>query len=116
MKLSLTKQELLKVLSDHFKLDVVDFVMLKAKPPVVTELEAKLAKEMEIVPAVVQDYVKRPDKKIHSIKALRAITGLCLADSKWAIENWDKYFGFVVQQKRLPSISMGGGYDERVLS
>lgn len=41
-------------------------------------------------------------QKIAAIKAVRAATGLGLADSKWAIENWDRFIAFVKAAGRLP--------------
>lgn len=101
-KITITKTELLEMLSKQLGLIVEDVTICKEIEP-----SSRLGSLLAIgknVPA---------HEKIAAIKALRAYASenglvkdnggtMSLCDAKWAIENWDKFSGFVIKHRRLP--------------
>jgi hypothetical protein len=111
MTITLTNAEALEILTaywqDRMKLDI---------PPVVTigATRNDLAQQLNQFVGVI-----RADNKIQSIKNLRTAVQsipelacpviLGLADSKWAVENWDRFVNFVASQGRLPKDGYSSG-------
>jgi ribosomal protein L7/L12 len=95
--ISLTKPELLVILSSHYGFTVVDATITT---------EPTLAKAIR---EVVEQFDYRSTQKIAAIKALRTFAcekNLCslgLADAKWAIENFATFIAFVEKNDRLPA-------------
>lgn len=101
-QITLTKPELLTILSSHYGFTVVDATIAT---------EPTLAKAIR---EVVEQFDYRSTQKIAAIKALRQLSvdrKLCdvgimgLADAKWAIEHFDEFIAFVEKNDRLPAES-----------
>jgi len=105
MKLSLTKKELLDVLTKHFEHLVTECVIVKGPTTISNYLESRMTEKF--------GKVRFPgERKIEAIKYLREILydrlkdTHGLADSKWAIENWDRWIEFVKIHGRMPIIKV----------
>ena len=104
IKVTLTKPELLEILSSHFGHTVID-ADIETVPSI-----AKLIRD------VVTQFAYQTTQKIAAIKALRQLamdnkwvevtTGF--GDAKWAIENFTAFIDFVEKNHRLPK----PGYSE----
>jgi len=102
MKLTLTKAELLPILTGHFKMPVTD-ITIETTPAVPTAAE--------LITNAIKGLRYTSDQKIMAIKALRQVTAdhtttfsyvLGLADAKWAMENFNRFITFVTGAGRLP--------------
>jgi hypothetical protein len=81
MKITLSRKELLVILSSRFGFEVTDYTITK-EPRYVENLIIRM-EHMNAWPI-------RPDNKIACIKALRTeVPNMGLADAKWSIENWN---------------------------
>jgi ribosomal protein L7/L12 len=68
-------------------------------------------KYTEIKNAMVGEFGQPPfpaHRKIEAIKFIRSLTGMGLADSKYAIENWDAWTTFVKDFNRFPQARLNG--------
>jgi len=98
MKVSLTKKELLELLTKHFGYEVTECVIAKSFV-LYNKLNSAMKKE-----------ISTPNNKIASIKLLRTLVhhhtknDVGLADAKWAVENWPKWIAFVKINNRIPTI------------
>ena len=105
-QITLTKPELLTILSSHYGFTVVD-------ASIVTE--PALAK---VIREVVEQFDYRSSQKIAAIKALRQASvdhkwsplGIMgLADAKWAIEHFSDFIACVEKNDRLPADGYSSG-------
>ena len=101
MKLSVTKEELLQILSNHFGQSVSECTILKV-PSLHRNIIDSLMKDLKI-PIVGAGVLNVSNLKIPAIKSLRSITGAGLGEAKWAIEHWDEWIGCVKKNGRLPT-------------
>ena len=103
MKISLTKKELLSILTQHFGQDVSECVIVKGPSALSSYLERRMTEKFG-KPRF------EPGRKIEAIKYLREIIHdqsketLGLADAKWACENWNRWIVFIQTFKRMPVI------------
>ena len=108
MKVTLTKLELLQILTAHFNITVTDLVISKNYTGIVNNFLGKMAKELGL--ATVPEHGFSPEQKIPAIKALRNVTkdgGMYgLAEAKWAVENWPR---FIKEYTRLGHLPVLGG-------
>lgn len=94
MKLLLTRQELLKVLGEYLKADIIDV-------EIVENMSAMLVSE-------IQTLKFQTTEKIAAIKKLREIAlrdcrcEMGLAEAKYAIENWDRFIQYVRIHNTIP--------------
>lgn len=97
MKAIITKAELLQILSKHFSMSVTE-------AQIVDRMQSNLA---DLIEAAIRPLDYRRDK-ILAIRTLRDLVEveckhkLGLADSKWAIENFEIFISFVRHHNRLP--------------
>ena len=107
MKVTLTKPELLNIIAKYLRVKVEDFELV-AEPTPLPEIVPTLREAVESV-----SY--RGTAKIQAIKNLRMVASqfmpnkgeqFGLADAKWAVENWEKFIAFVVENNRLPLSGM----------
>jgi len=110
MKITVDKSELLSILTAHFGRPISDVVITK-EPKKAGRIMEALREEINGMAAehlanneALQSFLRRPDKKILCIKALRAVTGEGLAESKWAIEHWTEWLACLRQKNRLPKV------------
>jgi hypothetical protein len=104
MKVILTKAELLSIISKHLRVKVTDFDIVHVGAKIVAVLQKAIG---------AFDY--RGGGKISAIKALRVAScefnankdAMGLADSKWAVENWEQFAAFVKDNGRLPEPGIG---------
>jgi hypothetical protein len=104
IKVSLTKTELLDILSSHFGHTVED-----------AEIE-NVPSIAKIIRDAVTQLAYQTTQKITAIKALRQLAVdnkwtenvIGLADAKWAVENFNEFITFVEKNHRLPK----PGYSE----
>ena len=104
IKVSLTKTELLDILSSHFGHTVED-----------AEIET-LPSIARIIRDAVTQFAYQTTQKIAAIKALRQLAvdnkwvevTIGLGDAKWAVENFNAFIDFVEKNHRLPK----PGYSE----
>ena len=95
MKITLKYNELLTLLSKSFGVTVTGFT-----------LEEPLSETLIDVVSKCPNY--QTNQKLLAIKTLREWTSkntldyIGLADAKWAIENWERFYSFVVEYDRLP--------------
>ena len=103
--ISLTKPELLTILSSHYGFTVVDVELIQP-----STMAADIRKTIEQF-----DY--RGSQKIAAIKALRQLgldqkwnggVVIGLADAKWIIEHFSDFIAFVENNNRLPVIGHNG--------
>jgi len=100
-QITLTKPELLVILSSHYGFTVVDATITT---------EPTLAKAIR---EVVEQFDYHSTQKIAAIKALRTLSVdkklygeggvMGLADAKWAIEHFSDFITFVEKNDRLPA-------------
>lgn len=116
MKITVTKAELLEILSKHFGVEIMECTI--AKPSTLAKDITDFLKDtvmksvgtlrMATLPVNAQTWTG--ENKIPAIKALREWyhgkykDNLGLAEAKWAIENWDQWIGFVIKRGRAPKI------------
>lgn len=101
MKITVTKPELLAILTAHFHQEVTECTISKLVGP--TKLEVAMAKELHLS-EITQSNISG-ERKIPAIKALRTIVTECnlgLSESKWAVENWEKWITFYRIKGRVP--------------
>ena len=92
MKLTLTKSDLLNILSNSLGTLVTEVEFTDGYTSLYTHISS-----------AVSTYMDSPDNKIRRIKALRgAVPGMGLADAKWIIENWTRWIAFVRNHNRIP--------------
>jgi hypothetical protein len=103
MKVRLTSEELLAILSRHLRCEVTGFTIIDPDPSPL----GKLLREAVVNPL---------DKTwfVSNIKLLRkalVIKGemINLLEARWAIENWPDFLRFVDQYNRLPMSGYGSG-------
>ena len=110
--LKVTRAELIQLLCKATNSAVTDFSVIKVPTvkDVITPIMIQMGRIMNL-PIVHPDIAPSADKKIPYIKALReCVTGLGLAEAKWAVENWVQYTTFIRANGRLPKF--GGSYNE----
>lgn len=111
MKISVTKTELLQILSVHFNMPVTDLVISKGHMRIVDHFIDKMTAEVGVRPT---EHGFPPTQKINAIKALRVVTtgpGMHggasmygLAEAKWAIENWARFIKEFSRLGRVPKL------------
>lgn len=113
MKLSLQKSELLAILSAHLGHTVTDITITKVPSTVARDLTAKVARDLCISGELDQTRINHPNNKIPAIKSLRShVSGMGLAEAKWAVENWGEWIAFTKDNRRVPKIEfLGGGWN-----
>ncbi len=102
LKLSLTKAELLGILSANIgtqveDLDITDWVnpSLPLHEHIIEQIEKEAGMGIESV--------SNAENKIRFIKAFRTVVpGTGLKDAKWVIENWNEWITFVANIGRIP--------------
>lgn len=104
MKISISKTELLKLLTEHFNFSVTDVSINKEPSTLAQNILREMEKELG------DSNVTKPDRKILAIKAIRTIlsnrgTFMRLAEAKWVIENWHQWIEFVKKYNRIPVIN-----------
>lgn len=100
MKATITKAELLMILSEHFNMAVTNV-------EIVNRIELTLAEKIE---AAIRPLAFTSHEKILAVRTLRDLSKedhefpyqFGLADSKWAIENFDSFLSFIRHHGRLP--------------
>lgn len=134
MKISLTKTEMCDLLSKALQTPVTDFSVLKGpkitKPvivniPLYTNIAEGMGKALRVAAMDVSLAVTSPNRKIESIKALRAVTCelskksvedqnsklpgdiMGLAEAKYAVEDWSKWINFVLMNNKYPKLYPG---------
>ena len=94
MKIIITKEDLLFVLSNHFNIKVTEFTL---ENPLVEQLQNFIK----------QHPAYQTTGKIGAIKGNRELNlgkeMMHLADAKYVIENWDKLIQFVQREGRMPN-------------
>jgi ribosomal protein L7/L12 len=110
MKITVTKSELLRILSAHFNQEITECTICKSTGP--CKIEVLLAKELGL-PHITQSNISGANK-IPAIKALRTVVAdnLGLAEAKWAVENWEKWIGFVRSKDRVPKFNNGNIWND----
>jgi len=99
MKVTVTKIELLSILTEHFRHPVTECVISKESSRLWSHIECAMTKEVGAVRF-------SSDKKISAIRSLRALVdNMGLFESKWAIENWKEWIAFVKKNDRVPRIT-----------
>ncbi len=102
LTLSITKEELLNILTNNLDPGVITECLQKHFncPELVWDWANNWASKLESIETLFPDMAY--SQKISAIKELRTRTGIGLADAKYAVENWNKWFGFVKANDRLP--------------
>ena len=107
MKIIITQNELREIMSARLGGVSIDSVEVQDANDMGLEIVNRLttaAKPVSLAVALVQD-------KIKSIKALREIVRemttytMGLAEAKWAVENWNKWIGFVSEKGKIPNFN-----------
>lgn len=109
MKLTVTKAELLSLLTRAVNATVEDVVITKGNP----KLYEKVINAFKTSGCLDANGGIRPECKIQAIKQLRGevypknADGVMigLAESKWAIENWVAFTLFIQKRRRFPKIT-----------
>jgi len=102
MKITVTKTQMLELLSRALNTEVTDFTVSKSK--LATQFEDGMTKQMG------QERPFPAHRKLEAIKRIRTLSveflkgTMGLADSKWAIENWSRWITFVRTHGRVPII------------
>jgi len=108
MKLHLTKEELLALVSQAMGRDIEDIIIAKGNP----SLYDKINKEYFDLGLTDQFGSIRPEEKIRAIKYFRSkLSGCGLAEAKYVIEHWQEYLRFLKENRRLPKIVHLNGFD-----
>jgi len=102
MKITISKAEMLRVMSEHFRIEVTEVVISKNNSAVVDNFLTKMAKEMGTTN--ITEGMLGGANKIPAIKALRTVTSYGLAEAKWAVENWGAYIKAYTKFGRQPKI------------
>lgn len=113
MKITVTKLELLSILSSHFNREITECTISKNTGP--CKIELRFAKELKLS-EITQSSISGANK-ILAIKALRTVNpGMGLAEAKWAVENWEKWIGFVRTKGRAPRFDVTMWSDNPILT
>lgn len=114
MKIQISKTELLEIMSKHFNMAVSEVVISKS-PTLHLKIRENLGKALRHEVTLTEKCLNNGPHKIPAIKALRELNpGMGLADAKFAIENWDKWIGFIQEKGRIPTIAWSNGYGSEV--
>lgn len=108
MKIAVTKPELLQILSAHFNQDVTECTITKPIAILAKRIEAALCTKLGL--KRVTQTALSGSSKIPAIKIIREVIANNnnnnypgLAETKWAVENWERWIEFVRQNDRLPN-------------
>jgi len=102
--LSVTKDELLALLSKATGAALTDYVIIKTPNTYFANIAAKLSGMIGMGP-ITEHTSFQTDKKIPAIKAMREIVpGLGLAEAKSIIENWSAWSAAAKKRNGLPTI------------
>ena len=118
MKVTLTRAELLKILTSHLGYEVTELTI--SKEPKKNEYN-RIANALAAKLGWTQNSITPGERfgahKIPAIKALREIIpGLGLAESKWIIEHWQDWSYYVVKHNRIPKVQFtGSGYEANLV-
>jgi hypothetical protein len=111
MKISLSKPELLAIVSAELGYKVTEITITK-QPTLHLELEAKVSQDIGVSGGLNQSLLTRGDLKIPAIKSLRTHNaGMGLAEAKWAVENWSQWIDFVKVNGKAPKMEFGGNWN-----
>ena len=103
MKITLSKPELLKIVSTALGQDVTDLTITHGDRTKAQRVISAMSRKFGA--DTMQHITTNALQKIPAIKYLReVIPGLGLADAKHAIENWGVWIAFVKQYGRVPNI------------
>lgn len=106
MKITLSKTELLTIISAQLGYSVTDLTISKDNPLHLT-IKKAVAKDLGVTGNLDSFLVNRGENKIPAIKSLRThIPGMGLFDAKWAIENWSEWIAFVQVNGRFPKLAV----------
>ena len=109
MKLTLTKEELLGLLTKAVSATVTDVVICKRSPTLLQRTMNAFRQKNLLQPF--NDDI-RPDQKIAAIKYFRETnpnTGL--AEAKFVIEHWEEYKTYLKTRGRKPKIDASNGWN-----
>jgi hypothetical protein len=104
MKIEITKQALLKFLSEHMGTEVTELVVVSG------------VTMADMIREAIGGLDYKFSQKIMAIKALRQLAvdekwvevTIGLGDAKWAVENFNEFIAFIEKNNRLPK----PGYSE----
>ncbi len=106
MNVTLSKEELLSILSKQFGYNVTKYVISKSPDP--EALETKVLEGLKPLVKNQVNYLELRANRISAIKKLREIVcDLGLAEAMWAIDNWEKWIAFVKKNNRTPETLPG---------
>ena len=111
MKISLSKPELLAIVSAELGYKVTEITITK-QSTLHIELEAKVSQDIGVSGGLNQTLVNRGDLKIPAIKSLRShVKDMGLAEAKWAVENWAQWIDFVKVNGKAPTMQFNGNWN-----
>lgn len=96
MNCAVTREEIRVILEQHLRMPVGDFVIVPSKPSAMGNC-VRLA-------------INHPDAAMGKYGKVRALRQICaelkkpltLPDSRWALENWERFIEFIDTYNRLP--------------
>jgi ribosomal protein L7/L12 len=116
MKLSLSKSELLEIVSAQLGHQIAEIVITKS-PTLYLSIEKKVAKDLNIPTPLTQSILNGDNLKIPAIKFLRShVAGMGLAEAKWAVENWTRWTDFVKVKGKVPKMQFDSNWGNPILS
>lgn len=111
MKISLSKPELLAIVSAELGYKVTEITITK-QSTLHLDIEAKVSQDIGVSGGLNHTLVNRGDLKIPAIKSLRShVKDMGLAEAKWAVENWSQWIDFVKVNGKTPKLEFHGNWN-----
>lgn len=109
MKCALRREEILQILSAHFRSEVEDFIIVPSTP---SSLGLRLRNKVNN--AAQKSYL------VSNVRLLREVATdigkhITVMEGKWAIENWDRFLEFIDEYNRLPLSGFASGDQKGIL-
>ena len=112
IKIKLTRAELLDIVSKYMGFTIAEVtieppvrkIMVRSNAPLSYDILQEFRKTFNSNSLIAEFIKDHPEHQIAIIKKIREMSGMGLAESKWAFQNWTRWFDWINAHGRYPKV------------